>query len=44
MSVPARIDLFLTSGVYRAYAERFLKPEFIDEINLESFVGKPAAA
>jgi HD-GYP domain-containing protein (c-di-GMP phosphodiesterase class II) len=27
-------ELFLTSGVYRSYAERFLHPSQIDEVNL----------
>jgi HD-GYP domain-containing protein (c-di-GMP phosphodiesterase class II) len=27
-------DLFLTSGVYRSYAERFLKPEQIDTVDI----------
>jgi HD-GYP domain-containing protein (c-di-GMP phosphodiesterase class II) len=31
-------ELFLTSGAYREYAERFLKPEQLDEINLDSYV------
>ncbi|MFM7532005.1 MAG: HD domain-containing phosphohydrolase [Rubrivivax sp.] len=32
---PALFELFLRSGVYRAYAERFLKPEQIDEVDIE---------
>ena len=35
--------LFLTSGVYRSCAERFLQPEQIDEIDLNRYLG-PAAA
>jgi hypothetical protein len=31
--------LFLTSGVYRSYAERFLQPEQIDEIDLSRYLG-----
>jgi hypothetical protein len=27
-------ELFLTSGVYRRYAERFLHPTQIDEVNI----------
>jgi len=30
---PDLFDLFVTSGVYRQYAERFLKPELIDDID-----------
>lgn len=29
-------DLFLTSGVYRTYAERFLKPEQIDAVDIHA--------
>ena len=36
-------DIFLRAGVYREYAERFMRPEQIDEIDIEAFVG-PAAA
>jgi len=32
-------DLFLTSGVYLRYAERFLKPEQIDEVDISQFLG-----
>jgi HD-GYP domain-containing protein (c-di-GMP phosphodiesterase class II) len=35
-------ELFLRSGVYRQYAERFLLPEQIDEIDLEKVLGPPA--
>lgn len=31
-------DLFLTSGVYRRYAERFLKPEQIDEVDITPYL------
>ena len=49
---PEIFDLFLTSGVYRQYAERFMQPEQIDEVPLHKYVraqgepdatGKPAA-
>ncbi|MBF0324918.1 MAG: GAF domain-containing protein [Alphaproteobacteria bacterium] len=36
-------DLFLTSGVYRDYAERFLLPEQIDEVEIEKFITQTAA-
>lgn len=32
-------DLFLTSGVYLRYAERFLKPEQIDEVDISAYLG-----
>ena len=31
-------ELFLTSGVYRAYAERFLQPSQIDEVDLAAWI------
>ncbi len=36
---PVLFDLFLTSGVYRRYAEKYLKPEQIDEVDISKFVG-----
>lgn len=36
---PDLFDLFLTSGLHRRYAERFLKPEQIDEVDIEKYVG-----
>jgi hypothetical protein len=35
---PEVFDLFLTSGVYRQYAERRLQPEQIDAVPLQSYV------
>ena len=32
-------DLFLRSGVYLRYAERFLKPEQIDIVEVENYIG-----
>jgi HD-GYP domain-containing protein (c-di-GMP phosphodiesterase class II) len=32
-------DLFLTSGVYREYAERYLKPEQVDEVDIKQYLG-----
>lgn len=32
-------DLFLTSGVYKQYAERFLSPDQIDAIDIEQYIG-----
>ena len=38
-------ELFLTSGVYKDYAARFLKPEFIDEVDITVYVKQqPAVA
>ncbi|MFT4191606.1 MAG: HD domain-containing phosphohydrolase [Comamonas sp.] len=36
---PVLFDLFLSSGVYRRYAERFLAPEQIDEVDVAAYVG-----
>ncbi|MBE0532909.1 MAG: GAF domain-containing protein [Rhodospirillales bacterium] len=35
---PDLFDLFLTSGVYRRYSERFLRPEQIDAVDIEEYV------
>ena len=32
-------DLFLSSGVYRRYAERFLRPEQLDEVDVLAYLG-----
>ncbi|MGD9535666.1 MAG: HD domain-containing phosphohydrolase [Alphaproteobacteria bacterium] len=41
---PDLVDLFLTSGVWRAYAERFLSREQIDEPDLDKVLAiRPAA-
>jgi hypothetical protein len=31
-------ELFLTSGVYQTYAERFLKPEQVDQIVIAKYL------
>ncbi len=36
---PDLFDLFLTSGVYRQYAETYLKPEQIDEVDISRYIG-----
>jgi HD-GYP domain-containing protein (c-di-GMP phosphodiesterase class II) len=41
---PELFDLFLTSGVFRRYAERFLRPEQIDAVDVAPFLGPVAAA
>jgi hypothetical protein len=39
---PELFELFLTSGVYREYAERFLAPEQIDAVDVAAYVATPA--
>jgi len=36
-------ELFLTSGVYKDYAERFLDPSQVDEVDIGQYLEKPAA-
>jgi len=36
-------QLFLTSGIYRTYAERYMDPEQIDEVRIEDFLAPKAA-
>ena len=36
---PDVFDLFLKSGVYREYAETYLDPAQIDEINIADYIG-----
>ncbi len=36
-------ELFLKSGVYRDYAERFLDPSQVDEVDISQYLEKPAA-
>jgi HD-GYP domain-containing protein (c-di-GMP phosphodiesterase class II)/HAMP domain-containing protein len=36
---PELFELFLTSGVYREYAERFLAPEQLDAVDVAAYVG-----
>jgi HD-GYP domain-containing protein (c-di-GMP phosphodiesterase class II) len=36
---PDLFDLFLTSGVYRDYAEQFLSPEQIDDVDIHDYLG-----
>jgi HD-GYP domain-containing protein (c-di-GMP phosphodiesterase class II) len=35
---PDLFDLFLESGVYRTYAQRYMAPEYVDEVNVRSYV------
>jgi HD-GYP domain-containing protein (c-di-GMP phosphodiesterase class II) len=36
---PELFDLFLESGVYRKYAERYLRPDQLDEVDITRYVG-----
>ena len=36
---PDLFDLFLRSGVYRLYGERFLQPEQVDEVDIARYLG-----
>ena len=36
---PDLFDLFLASGVYKRYAERFLTPEQIDAVDIGAYLG-----
>lgn len=36
---PELFDLFLSSGVYRRYAARFMRPEQIDEVDIAQYSG-----
>jgi response regulator RpfG family c-di-GMP phosphodiesterase len=40
---PVLFDLFLTSGIYKAYAQRFLLPEQIDEVDIGAYLGPVGA-
>jgi len=35
-------DLFLTSGIYREYAERYLSAEQIDQVDIERYLARPS--
>lgn len=37
-------ELFLTSGVYKEYAERFLMPEQLDDVDISQYLPKPEEA
>jgi len=36
---PVLFDLFLTSGIYREYGEKYLLPEQIDEVDISLYIG-----
>ncbi|NKB45639.1 MAG: hypothetical protein GKS03_15315 [Alphaproteobacteria bacterium] len=37
-------ELFLTSGAYRDYAEQFLRPDQIDDVDISKYVETKQAA
>ena len=39
---PDLFELFLTSGVYKEYAEKFLLPEQVDEVDIGQYVSRAA--
>jgi HD-GYP domain-containing protein (c-di-GMP phosphodiesterase class II) len=41
---PDLFELFLRSGVYLDYAQRFMKPEQIDAVDIENYLRAPATA
>jgi hypothetical protein len=41
---PVLFDLFLTSGVWREYADSFLMPEQIDEVDIDDYLSDDARA
>ncbi|MGB7503052.1 MAG: HD domain-containing phosphohydrolase, partial [Azonexus sp.] len=40
---PELFDLFLRSGVYREYAEQYMKPEQIDRVDIAAYIDNPSA-
>ena len=40
---PDLFELFLQSGVYRRYAEAFMKPEQIDDVDISQYLNKMPA-
>ena len=38
---PDLFELFLQSGVYLQYAQKFLSAEQIDEVDINEYLGKP---
>jgi hypothetical protein len=36
-------ELFLTSGIYKEYAERFLLPEQLDDVDISQYLPKVEA-
>jgi HD-GYP domain-containing protein (c-di-GMP phosphodiesterase class II) len=40
---PELFDLFLRSGVYREYAEQYMKPEQIDRVDIAAYIDNQSA-
>jgi hypothetical protein len=38
---PDLFDLFLTSGAFRKYGEKYLRPEQIDDVDVSEYVRGP---
>ena len=38
---PDLFELFLRSGIYRQYAEQFMRPEQVDEVEIGDYLPKP---
>ncbi len=41
---PELFGLFVTSGIYQDYAERFLRPEQIDQVDVAAILAKAGLA
>jgi hypothetical protein len=39
---PELFELFLTSGAYRLYAEKFMRPEQIDKVDIAAHITQQA--
>ena len=40
---PDLFDLFLTSGIYKDYAEQYLRKDQMDEVDINPFLSRKAA-
>jgi HD-GYP domain-containing protein (c-di-GMP phosphodiesterase class II) len=40
---PELFDLFLTAGIFRQYGEKHLRPEQVDEVDIEEYVRDSSA-
>jgi len=39
---PDLFELFLRSGVYKTYAEKYLHPDQIDEVDIDAYLDTPS--
>jgi len=39
---PDLFELFLKTGLHREYAEKYMKPEQVDEVNIEEYIDNTA--